>query len=184
MRLYLKGTRCESEKCAITRRQRAPGQHGTSRKKLSQYGLQLREKQKAKRIYGVLERQFRRYIEAALKKEGVTGEFLMQKLETRFDNMVYRSGFALSRAQARQLIRSNFFTLNGLEVNIPSRQLVVGDVIKPVEFGRLQPREGFILGEWLSVNVKEKSVRLDRFPLLSDLPGDINIQLIVEYYSR
>src|SRR3989344_4513398 len=106
VKLYLKGARCESEKCAVTRRQQAPGQHGTSRRRLSDYGVQMREKQKAKRIYGILEKQFKNYVDQALKTKGVTGETLMQKLESRLDNMVYRSGFAVSRAQARQLIRS------------------------------------------------------------------------------
>lgn len=184
MKLYLKGARCESEKCAISKRQQAPGQHGTSRRRASQYGLQLREKQKAKRIYGLLEAQFRKYVDAAMAHKGVTGEALMQKLEARLDNMVYRGGFAASRSQARQLIRSGFFTLDGKVVTIPSIQIKVGSVVKPVDFGRIQPREGFLLAEWLDANVKEKSIRLGRLPVLDELPEDVNVQLIVEYYSR
>ncbi|MFZ5424712.1 MAG: 30S ribosomal protein S4 [Patescibacteria group bacterium] len=183
-KLYLKGSRCESEKCAITRRGQAPGQHGTSRRRMSQYGLQFREKQKAKRTYGILEKQFRGYVDQALKSRGVTGTRLVQQLESRFDNMVYRSGFAVSRAQARQFIRSGFFTVNGKVVTIPSMQLKVGDIIKPVDFGRIQLREGFILPEWLQANVKEKFVKFERMPELEDLSGDINVQLIVEFYSR
>ena len=116
VKLYLKGTRCESEKCAINKRHQAPGQHGTSRRRLSEYGVQLREKQKAKRVYGILEKQFKKYVREALKTKGVTGEALMQKLETRLDNMVYRSGFAVSRAQARQMIRSGFFIMPSLDM--------------------------------------------------------------------
>ncbi|MBI2620825.1 30S ribosomal protein S4 [candidate division WWE3 bacterium] len=184
VKLYLKGSRCESEKCAITRRQRPPGQHGTQRKRVSQYSQQLREKQKAKRIYGVLERQFRKYIDESMRERGVTGEALIQKLEARLDNMVYRGGFAGSRAQARQFIRSGFFTLNGKVVNIPSVRLRAADVLKPVDFSRIQPREGFVLSDWLSANVKEKAIKLERLPSLDELPEDINVQLIVEYYSR
>lgn len=184
VKLYLKGARCESEKCAFNRRQQAPGQHGMSKKRLSNYGLQLREKQKAKRIYGILEKQFASYVNKAMKKKGVTGEELLRLLELRFDNMVYRSGFAMSRAQARQYIRRNFFMLNGKICNIPSVQLKVGDVIKPVDFGKLSPREGFTLPEWLSANIKEKSVKIDRLPEAEDLPNDVNVQMIVEFYSR
>lgn len=184
VKLYLKGARCESEKCAFNRRQQAPGQHGMSKKRLSNYGLQLREKQKAKRIYGILEKQFASYVNKAMKKKGVTGEELLRLLELRFDNMVYRSGFAMSRAQARQYIRRNFFMLNGKVCNIPSVQLKVGDVIKPVDFGKLSPREGFTLPEWLSANIKEKSVKIDRLPEAEDLPNDVNVQMIVEFYSR
>ncbi len=184
VKLYLKGVRCESEKCAFNRRQQAPGQHGTSRKRLSNYGMQLREKQKAKRIYGILESQFVNYVRRAMKKKGVTGEELLRLLELRFDNMVYRSGFATSRSQARQYIRRNFFTINGKPCNIPSVQLRSGDVIKPVDFGKLSPREGFVLPEWLSADLKEKSIKIDRLPEADDLPKDFDVQMIVEFYSR
>jgi small subunit ribosomal protein S4 len=183
-KLYLKGSKCEGDKCVLTKRQQAPGQHGTSRRRLSEYGNQLREKQKAKRTYGVLEKQFQRYIDSALKAKGVTGEVLMQKLETRFDNMVYRSGFAVSRAQARQFIRSGLFMINGKVVDIPSKQLKVGDIIKPVSFEKIHLREGFVMPEWLEANVKERQVKVSKVPTLEDVSHDINVQLIIEYYSR
>ena len=183
MKLYLKGARCESEKCAITKRNYAPGQHGTSRKRLSQFGIQMREKQKVKRMYGVLEKQFRRYVDKALKAKGVSGEVLMQNLETRLDNMVYRSGFAVSRAQARQFIRSGFFKVNDKEVRIPSYQVKVGDIIKPVDFGKLHLREGIVLPEWIEANVKEKYVKFTKLPELEAVSENINVQLIIEYYS-
>lgn len=184
VKLYLKGAKCEGEKCTITKRQQAPGQHGTSRRRLSNYGVQLREKQKAKRIYGILEKQFAGYVHKAMATKGITGEELLRHLELRFDNMVYRSGFAVSRAQARQYIRRNFFTINGKQCNIASAQLRAEDVIKPVDFGKLSPREGFTLPEWLSANIKEKSVKVERLPLAEDLPNDFNVQMIVEFYSR
>lgn len=184
VKLYLKGIRCEGEKCALNRRQQAPGQHGTSRRRLSNYGVQLREKQKAKRLYGILEKQFANYVHKAMKKKGVTGEELLRLLELRFDNMVYRSGFAVSRAQARQYIRRKFFTINGKPCDIASAQLKAGDTIKPVDFGKLSPREGFTLPEWLSADLKEKAIRLDRLPEAEDLPSDVNVQMIVEFYSR
>lgn len=183
-KLYLKGVKCEGEKCTFNKRQQAPGQHGTSRRRLSNYGIQLREKQKAKRIYGILEKQFANYVHKAMKIKGVTGEELLRQLELRFDNMVYRSGLAVSRAQARQYIRRNFFTINGKACNIASAQLKAGDVLKPVDFGKLSPREGFTLPEWLSANLKEKSVALSRLPEAEDLPSDVNVQMIVEFYSR
>ena len=183
-KLYLKGTRCETEKCAVVKRPQAPGQHGTKYGKVSSYGTQLREKQKAKRTYGVLETQFKNYIDTAFKKHGITGEILLQALESRFDNMVYRSGFATSRAQARQYIRSGFFTINGKNNNIPSTKIKLGDEIRPVDISRIQLRQGFTLPEWLSANVAQKFVKFERMPVLEDLEGSINVQLIVEYYSR
>ena len=185
-KLYLKGARCYSDKCAISRRPYAPGQHGNTRRRgrLSGYGRQFREKQKAKRVYGILETQFKNYVNDALKTKGVTSEVLMQKLESRFDNMVYRSGFATSRGQARQMIRSGFFMLNGEVVRIPSAQTQSGDVIKPVDFERVYLREGFVLPEWLKANVKERYVEVDRLPSMEDFQTDINVQLIVEFYSR
>ena len=184
VKLYLKGTRCETEKCAVAKRPQAPGQHGTKYGKLSSFGQQLREKQKAKRTYGVLETQFKNYIDTAFKKRGITGEILLQALESRFDNMVYRSGFATSRAQARQYIRSGFFTINGKNNNIPSTKIKLGDEIRPVDISRIQLRQGFTLPEWLSANVAQKFVKFERMPVLEDLEGSINVQLIVEYYSR
>ena len=129
MKLFLKGERCYSGKCAIDRRSYAPGQHGQSRKKYSEYGLQLREKQKVRRYYGVLESQFAKYFEMAEKKKGVTGDNLLSIVESRLDNVVYRLGFAMSRPEARQLVRHGHFTVNGKKVNIPSYLLNVGDVI-------------------------------------------------------
>lgn len=184
VKLYLKGKRCESEKCPLNDKAQAPGQHGTSRKALSVYGMQLREKQKAKRTYGLLERQFRNYINEALRAKGISGDILMQKLESRFDNLVYRSGFAVSRAQARQNIRRGLFTVNGKKVTIPSMQIKVGDVIKPESFEKISLREGFIMPDWLEVNLKEKSVKFSRFPLEEDLQEKIDIQSIIEFYSR
>ena len=184
VKLYLKGKRCESEKCPLNDKSQAPGQHGTSRKALSVYGTQLREKQKAKRIYGLLERQFRNYINEALRARGVSGNILMQKLESRFDNLVYRSGFAVSRAQARQNIRRGLFTVNDKKVTIPSMQVKVGDVIKPESFEKISLREGFIMPDWLEVNLKEKSVKFSRFPVEEDLQEKIDVQSIIEFYSR
>ncbi len=184
VKLYLKGKRCESEKCPMNDKFQAPGQHGLSRKSLSEYGRQLREKQKAKRLYGILERQFRNYVKEALKSRGVSGNILMQKLESRLDNLVYRSGFAVSRAQARQNVRRGLFTVNDKEINIPSMQVKIGDIIKPVSFEKINLREGFILPEWLKVNLKEKSVEYIRFPTEEDLQERIDVQSIIEFYSR
>ncbi len=128
-KLFLKGERCYSGKCAIERRAYAPGQHGQSRKKYSEYGLQLREKQKVRKYYGVLESQFAKYFEMAEKKQGVTGSNLLSIVESRLDNVVYRLGFAMSRPEARQLVRHGHFTVNGAKVNIPSYLVSVGDVI-------------------------------------------------------
>jgi len=183
-KLYLKGARCHSEKCAINKRNYAPGQHGTSRSRLSDFGKQLREKQKAKRIYGILEKQFRIYIDRALQTKGVTGEELLKNLETRLDNMVYRSGFSVSRAQARQLIRSGFFAVNDNVITKPSYQTRIGDIIKPVEFGKIHLREGFVLPEWLEANVKEKYIKYSNLPSLDNLSENLNVQLIIEFYSR
>ena len=168
----------------MKKRPQAPGQHGTSRRPLSEYGKQLREKQKAKRIYGILERQFQTYVDRALNSQGVTGQVLLQNLESRLDNLVYRSGFAVSRAQARQLVRSGFFTVNDLPVKTPSLQLKVGDVLKPVSFDKIHLREGFSLPDYLEANVKEKYVKYAAMPSLDNLLENVNIQLIIEFYSR
>lgn len=183
-RLFLKGTRCDTDKCAITKKRQCPGQHGTRRGRLSEYGIQLREKQKAKRIYGLLEKQFRIYIEEALKSKGVTGEILLQKLEARLDNIVYRSGFAVSRSQARQLIHSGVFLLNGKVVTIPSIQVKIGDIVKPVDFKKVHLREGFVLPTWIEANVKEKYVKLSKLPKLDEAIESVNVSLIIEFYSR
>ncbi|OGC46486.1 hypothetical protein A2V49_04040 [candidate division WWE3 bacterium RBG_19FT_COMBO_34_6] len=183
-KLYLKGARCNSEKCSFNKRNYAPGQHGNARIKISDYGKQLREKQKAKRVYGILERQFKTYVDKALKTRGVTSEVLLKYLESRLDNLVFRSGLAMSRAQARQMIRSGFFEVNGLATNIPSRQIKVGEIIKPINFEKVHLREGFVLPLWIDANVKEKYVKLTGLPKLTDNIENINIQLIIEYYSR
>lgn len=184
VKLYLKGSRCESEKCAIAKKAQAPGQHGTRRKSVSEYGKQLREKQKAKRIYGLLERQFKNYVNKALASKGVSGEILMQLLESRMDNVVYRSGFAVSRSQARQFVRRGLFTVNGKKENIPSRILKVGDVIKPVSFDKIHLREGFVLPEWIEANTKERYVKYTRLPMTEDTQEKVDVQSIIEFYSR
>lgn len=183
-KLYLKGTKCEGEKCTLSKRPQAPGPHGTRRKNPSEYGKQLREKQKAKRIYGLLEKQFKNYVNKSLATKGITGEVLMQNLETRLDNMVYRSGFAVSRSQARQFVRNGLVEVNGKKINIPSQQLRVGDVIKPVSFDKIHLREGFVLPEWLEANVKDKYVKVSNLPTLEDLGESVDTSLIIEYYSR
>ncbi|NIP99501.1 MAG: 30S ribosomal protein S4, partial [Nitrospinaceae bacterium] len=132
-KLFLKASRCETPKCAIDKRAYAPGQHGQGRTKFSEYGIQLREKQKVRRIYGILEKQFRKYFQIADRKKGVTGENLLQLLEMRLDNVIYRLGFAGSRNAARQLVRHRFFTVNGKKVNVPSYLVKKGDVIAPVQ---------------------------------------------------
>ena len=191
-KLFLKGTRCYTDKCALTRRNYAPGQHGQGRKKLSEYGLQLREKQKAKRFYGVLESQFAKYYEMANKKAGVTGENLLQILESRLDNVVYRLGFALSRAEARQLVRHGHFLVNGKRVNIPSFLVKAGDVVEiavkskgmPKNKAVLESTDGKTIPKWLELdreNAKGKVVTLaDR----EDIDLDIQETLIVELYSK
>ncbi|MBI2414927.1 30S ribosomal protein S4 [candidate division WWE3 bacterium] len=185
VKLYLKGARCESEKCAMNKRPYAPGQHGNARKgRVSGYALQFREKQQAKRIYGILEKQFKMYVDRALKAKGVTGEVLMQELESRLDNMIYKGGFATSRGQARQLIRSGFFELNSSVARTPSIQVKAGDVIKPVNFERIHLRQGFVLPEWIKANVKDKLIQVDRLPSLQEVSDSVNVQLIVEFYSR
>lgn len=184
MKLYLKGARCNTDKCAISKKAQAPGQHGTSRKALSEYGKQMREKQKAKRIYGILEKQFALYVKKSLKSKGITSQMLLQNLEARLDNMVFRSGFAVSRAQARQFIRRGLFTVNGKEAQTPSQQVKKGDIIKPVSFDKIHLREGFVLPEWLEANVKEKHVTVTRLPELEDLQERVDLQSIIEFYSR
>lgn len=184
VKLYLKGTRCETEKCALNRKAQAPGQHGTSRRSLSDYGKQLREKQKAKRIYGILEKQFKNYVRESLKSRGVTSDALIQKLETRLDNLVYRSGFATSRSQARQYIRRGLFELGGKVVNTASQEVKSGQIIKPVSFEKIHLKEGFVLPEWLEANIKEKCVRLAKLPTTQDYQEKVDIQSIIVFYSR
>jgi small subunit ribosomal protein S4 len=191
-KLYLKGSRCYTKKCAFERRPTPPGQHGVRRRKVGDYGLQLREKQKVRRVYGVLERQFRGYFDVADQRSGVTGESLLRFLELRLDNVVYRMGFASSRAQARQLVSHNHFAVNGVATNIPSYQLKPGDRIEVRESHT--SREPFKLAketlrnhqapEWLSVDAAKLGGTVAELPRRDQMPLDLNEQLVVEYYSR
>ncbi|HWP99564.1 MAG TPA: 30S ribosomal protein S4 [Vicinamibacterales bacterium] len=193
MKLFLKGERCYTEKCAIERRNLPPGQHGKIRRaKLAGYGLQLREKQKVKRIYGVLENQFRRYFEAAERTRGITGETLLQLLERRLDNVVYRLGFATSRAQARQLVRHGHFLVNGRKVDIPSYSVRVGDVVavrpasaqSPVIQHALEEVKGRGIPEWLSLDPARLEGRVVSLPTRDQINLPVQEQLIVELYSK
>lgn len=185
-KLSLKGVKCDSEKCPFSKRQYAPGQHGGAHKKgrSSDYSYQLAEKQKAKNVYGVLERQFKNYVSQALNSKGISAETLYRLLELRLDNLVYRSGFALSRPQARQLVRAGVFEVNGETVRYPSYRMKVGDVLKPKDFSKTHPREGFVLPEWIEPNVKEKCIKVLRSPLLEDFNESFGIQPIIDFYSR
>ena len=193
MKLFLKGERCYTEKCAIEKRNLPPGQHGKLRKaKLVGYGLQLREKQKVKRIYGVLENQFRRYFEMADRQRGITGETLLQLLERRFDNVIYRLGLATSRAQARQLVRHGHFLINGKKVDIPSYQVKEGDVVTVL--GRTQKNttiehameevKGRGIPEWLSFDQNTITGRINAMPTREQINLPVQEQLIVELYSK
>ncbi len=191
MKLYLKGERCYTDKCAINKRNMPPGQHGASRKKMSNYGIQLREKQKAKRFYGVLESQFRKYFEMADKQAGITGENLLRILESRLDNMVYRLGFASSRAQARQLVVHGHFTVNGTKVDIPSYLVKVGDVVTVKEKSKSSDKfkglaESFngSVPNWLSVDMEKLEGKIVSLPSREDIDLPIAENLIVELYSR
>lgn len=192
IKLYLKGDRCYSGKCAIDRRAYAPGQHGQEKRKVSDYGLHLREKQKARRIYGVLERQFRRYVGMAEKARGVTGETLLRILERRLDNVVYRLGFASSRAEARQLVLHGHFEVNGRKVNIPSYLVRPGDEIVVREKSRGMARfqelaeqfKGRAVPEWLSVDREAMKGSVLRLPEREEIDTPIKEHLIVEHYSR
>lgn len=186
VKLNLKGTKCDSEKCAMTKRPYSPGQHGNSRRRSrgSEYGAQLFEKQKAKTIYGVLENQFKNYVSTSMKMKGVSGENLYRMLESRLDNLVYRSGFALSRPQARQLIRAGVFSVNDKKILSPSYKVKVGDVLKPEDFSKVHLREGFVLPEWISANVKERYIKIQREPTIEDFSESFEIQQIIDFYSR
>lgn len=192
LKLFLKGERCYTEKCAIERRSYPPGQHGKGRVKFSEYGVQLREKQKVKRIYGILERQFRRYYFAASRQKGVTGVQLLMFLEGRLDNMAYRMGFASSRTEARQFVRHGHFLINGRKVNIPSYQTKPGDVIelreKSKAVAKIQnnveaaSRRG--LPHWIEFDSKAYKGTVKAQPAREDLTMPIQEQLIVELYSK
>ena len=191
-KLYLKGSRCYTKKCAFERRPSPPGQHAVRRRKVGEYGLQLREKQKVRRVYGILERQFRNYYRVASTHSGVTGEALLRTLELRLDNVTYRMGFATSRAQARQLVGHGHFAVNGRPTNIPSFQLKPGDKVEVRESRR--SREPFKTAketlknhqapEWLSIDAATLSGTVADFPRRDQMPLDLNEQLVVEYYSR
>lgn len=191
-KLYLKGDRCYSEKCAFSRKGYPPGAHGRGRQKVSEYGMQLREKQKARRIYGVLERQFKRYFAEADRRKGITGETLLEILESRLDNIVYRMGLARARTDARQLIRHGHYTVNGKKVNIPSYLTKPGDTIAVREKSKNSPffkelaewgaAQGTV--NWLEVDRGSMSGKVVRFPSRDELDVPIAEHLIVELYSR
>ncbi|GAB6064407.1 MAG: 30S ribosomal protein S4 [Candidatus Dadabacteria bacterium] len=192
MKLFLKGDRCYTDKCAVERRNYPPGQHGQGRQKVTEYGRQLREKQKVRRIYGVLEGQFRRYFQEADRRKGVTGENLLRLLECRLDNVVYRMGFAVSRNQARQLVRHGHIEVNGRKVNIPSYQTKPGDVVTVREKSRKIPAVQEALealgsrgtARWVEVDPKAFQGTVKEWPEREDITLPIEEHLIVELYSK
>ena len=194
-KLYLKGDKCYGDKCAFSKRAYAPGQHGQGRKKVSEYGLQLREKQKARRIYGILEGQFRKYFERAERTKGITGENLLVLLERRLDNAVFRMGFAASRNQARQMVSHGLMTVNGRRVNIPSFQVRVGDVVAVHETSMESPIIKMMIETYgsktvpawvedVTVTPEAVSAKVARFPSREEIDCPIVEHLIVELYSR
>ena len=199
VKLYLKGERCTSDKCAFNRRKRtegksevisAPGQHGAARKKLTEYGMQLREKQKAKRYYGVLEKQFKSYYTKADNQEGIAGENLLRLLERRLDNVVFRMGLANSHKEARQLVLHGHFTLNGHKANIPSILVKVGDVVAVKETestkikGLIEVMGEKVAPKWLEVDANAAVAKVVAMPERDDIDFEINEQLIIELYSK
>lgn len=191
-KLFLKGEKCFTSKCPVENRPFPPGQHGQRRTRLSDYAVQLREKQKLRRIYGVLEGQFRKYYAEAARRKGSTGENLLQLLECRLDNVVFRMGFASSRSEARQLVRHNAVTVNGAKLNIPSAQVSPSDVVAVAEHARKQLRiQGAVEGaqqrgiaDWVDVDAKKLEGVFKSRPERSELPPEINEQLVVELYSK
>ena len=191
-KLFLKGDRCLTGKCALDRRSTAPGQHGAANKKMREYGLQMREKQKTRRYYGVLEKQFVNYFEEADRKEGMTGENLICLLERRMDNVVYRMGFAASHKEARQLVLHGHFTVNGKKVNIPSLIIKAGDVISVKEASRdsvkfkalAEAAASANAPKWLEVKAEAMTATVLTLPAREDVDFDFNEQLIVELYSK
>ncbi len=191
-KLFLKGTRCYTKKCSFERRPTPPGQHGVRRRKMGEFGIQLREKQKVRRVYGILERQFRNYFRYAETHPGVTGESLLVSLETRLDNVVFRLGFGASRAQARQLVTHGHFAVNGTPTNIPSYVMRPGDRVEVRESHR--SKEAFktiretlrshTAPEWLSLDAANLSGSVSSLPRRDQMPLDLSEQLVVEYYSR
>jgi small subunit ribosomal protein S4 len=193
IKLFLKGERCYTEKCAIEKRNFVPGQHGKARKaKLAGYGLQLREKQRVKRTYGVLENQFRRYFEAAARQRGITGELLLQMLECRLDNVVYRLGYSTSRAQARQLVRHGHFSVNGRKVDIPSYRVKEGDIVAVRDRSKqstavahaMDEVKGRGIPEWLELRAEQMAGRVVSLPTRAQINLPVQEQLIVELYSK
>jgi small subunit ribosomal protein S4 len=191
-KLFLKGTRCYTKKCSFERRPTPPGQHGVRRRKMGEYGIQLREKQKVRRVYGVLERQFRNYYNEAESRTGVTGEALLQLLETRLDNVVFRLGFATSRAQARQLVAHGHFAVNGTPTDVPSYKMRPGDRVEVRETHRSrepfkvvkETLKGHQAPEWLSLDAAKLAGSVSTLPRRDQMPLDLTEQLVVEYYSR
>jgi small subunit ribosomal protein S4 len=189
-KLYLKGDRCYSDKCALSKRDNAPGQHGARRGKLSGYGVQLREKQKVKRYYGILEGQFREFYERAVKMKGIAGENLLSLLELRMDNVVYRLGFANSRKEARQLVTHGHFKVNGNKVDIPSMTLKVGDVIEVKERSKASEKfkgimvKGQATPNWLVAEPDKMSGKIVSAPVRQDIDLPIEEHLIIELYSK
>ena len=191
-KLFLKGERCYTGKCAVTRRASVPGQHGKSRKKVSDYGVQLRSKQTCRRYYGVLESQMEKYFDMAERSAGMTGENLLRILESRLDNVVYRMGFASSRAEARQLVRHNHFTLNGHKGNIPSILLKAGDVVAVADKSKTSDKIKSVIEanssrpvpKWLDVNAEKMEARIVELPNREDIDLDVEEHYIVEFYSR
>jgi small subunit ribosomal protein S4 len=191
-KLFLKGTRCYTKKCSFERRPTPPGQHGVRRRKMGEYGIQLREKQKVRRVYGVLERQFRNYYNEAESHTGVTGEALLQLLETRLDNVVFRLGFASSRAQARQLVCHGHFAVNGTPTDIPSFVMRPGDRVEVRESHRSrepfkvvkETLKGHQAPDWLSLDAAKLAGSVSTLPRRDQMPLDLSEQLVVEYYSR
>ena len=189
-KLFLKGERCYSAKCAIEKRNYAPGQHGQSRKKVSEYGLQLREKQKVKRFYGLQEKQFRNLFDKAARKQGKTGENLLILLETRLDNVVYRLGFASSRKEARQLVVHGHFTVNGKKATAPAMELKAGDVVKVKERSANSPKfkevkdMAITVPAWMSVDVEKLEGKVVSVPTREEIDTPVAEHLIVELYSK
>jgi small subunit ribosomal protein S4 len=192
MKLFLKGVRCESPKCAIERRPFPAGEHGRGRVKESEYRAQLREKQKARRIYGVLEQQFRRYYKEASRTKGITGVRLLQMLELRLDNVVYRGGLAMSRSQSRQFVRHGHFMVNGRKVDIPSYRVREGDVVEARQrsksVGRIVEAAAYSSGraipDWLRLEAGELRISVDREPTRDQIDVPVQEQMIVELYSK
>ena len=191
IKLFLKGSRCFTEKCAIERRNYPPGQHGLSRTKLTPYGIQLREKQKAKNIYGVLESQFRRYFERAERERGITGETLLKLLERRLDNVVFRLGMAASRREARQMVGHGHFQVNGRKVSIPSYIVKVGEVVQLRPSSKLGERvvDNMSAGRssvppWLELDVDQRKATVRGLPVRDDIQIPVQEQLIVELFSK